>query len=339
MENRLNKIFFVLPIIVVMLSSCSAWVEPEALDYGTHGVIGEKSQDYLSALRAFKQTDHKVMILRMPGTSLIPESRNQHIMTMPDSADFICVEISNALYPDFVAEISQVKSDKGTRCVSYVDFNAIQEVWNEQEEAKGDGQVAGTVDDFVEFCAEQTRIQLGYCDSYGFDGIMFSFQGNISSEMAAAGQKVFLESVQEWRMTHQNAWMFARGSLSNISDDYKDILFDCDYTVLVSSSESSAGQLNTMVNRFIRNGDVPSDRIVVEVSVPSEENPAPACATPQTAAEWIVEPSEAYVKCGICVGNAQDDYLVDTTFGNIRKAISILNGNGSQDPEEPDTNL
>ncbi len=318
-----------------LLSACSAWTEPEALDYGGNGEVVHEPDEYLSALRAFKQTDHKVMILRMTGTDQQPFSRNQHISAMPDSADFICVDIvSGSLHPEIVAEISQVRQQKGTRCLNYVDFAVISEAWTELEDSRPDGQPAGTAEEFAAFCTERAETMLALGDAYGFDGIMFSFQGSIQDEMTAAGQAAFLSAIKSWRQSHADALLFARGSLANIVDEHTDILFDCDYTVLVSSTQASISQLNLLAKTFVRNDDVPTDRIAVEVAVPSEEDPAPTCATPQTAAQWVVEPEEDYTKLGVCVGNAEDDYLVDGTFRNIRAAITILNAVSENQIEE-----
>ena len=326
--------FFIAAAVMIssaMAASCSGWTEPEALDYGAYGNPAGKSEQYLEALRSFKLIDHKVVILRMDGTSSQPVSRSQHIMAMPDSADFICVVVSDGLHSSVASEISSVREQKGTRCVSYVDFNSIQDIWTELEDSRPSDQPAGTAGDFAAFCLEETKSRLEYCDMYGFDGIMFSFQGNISSEMSAAGQSAFLDAIEEWRLTHQDALMFARGSLSNIAEDRRDILYDCDYTILVSTTEASAGQLNTFAGRYARTEGVPVDRIVIEVAVASEADPEPACATPQTAASWTMATAEDYAKCGICIGNAADDYFAGSTFRNIRSAITILNPEDSQD--------
>lgn len=311
---------------VLLMPSCSKWTEPETLDFGGNGEVAIESAEYLAALRAFKQTDHKVMILRMEGTDSQPYSRSQHIMAMPDSADYICVDlVSGSLYPEIASEISEVKEQKGTRCLSYLDFDVINEAWTVLEDNKAEGEPAGTNEEFAAFCSEQTKAYLAYCDEYGFDGVMFSFQGSIQDEKLAAGQTTFMAAIKEWKQAHPDALLFARGSLANIVDEHSDILFDCDYTILVSSTQSSVSQLNLLAKTFARNDDVPVDRIVVEVAVPSEEDPAPTCATPQVAAEWTLDLQDDYTKVGVCVGNAHDDYLVDSTFGSIRAAITIMN--------------
>ncbi|MBO8445360.1 MAG: hypothetical protein IAC23_06675 [Bacteroidetes bacterium] len=332
--KNIKIIIGIAAVSAILLPSCSGWTEPEALDYGGNGDVVQKSDEYLSALRAFKQTEHKIMILRMEGTDQQPFSRNQHISAMPDSADYICVDIvSGSLHSEIAAEIPQVRQQKGTRCLNYVDFAVISEEWTALEDGRPDGEPAGTADEFAAFCAERTETMLSLCDEYGFDGIMFSFQGSIQDEMTAAGQTAFLSAIKSWRQAYPDALLFARGSLANIVDEHTDILFDCDYTVLVSSTQASLSQLNLLARTFVRNDDVPSDRIAVEVAVPSEEDPEPACATPQTAAQWVVEPEEDYVKLGVCVGNAEDDYLVDGTFRNIRAAINILNAAENQTEE------
>ena len=164
----MKNIFFIAAAVMIssaMAASCSGWTEPEALDYGAYGNPAGKPEQYLEALRSFKLTDHKVVILRMDGTSSQPVSRSQHIMAMPDSADFICVTVSDGLHSSVVSEISRVREQKGTCCVSYVDFNSIQDIWTELEDSRPSDQPAGTAGDFAAFCPKNSS---SMATSWGF---------------------------------------------------------------------------------------------------------------------------------------------------------------------------
>ena len=146
---------------LLVLSSCSKWTEPEALDFAGMGDVAADSEEYLAALRAFKQTDHKVMILRMDATAEQPFSRFQHISAMPDSADYICVRNAvGGIYPAIADEIAPVRENKGTKVICDVDYMAISDAWDAIEDAKEDGEAPGTDDEFVAYVAEN-RLAVG----------------------------------------------------------------------------------------------------------------------------------------------------------------------------------
>ena len=51
----------------------------------------ELYKQYLKALRDYKAGEHKVVLVSMDNTTSAPAQRNEHLTTMPDSVDIICL--------------------------------------------------------------------------------------------------------------------------------------------------------------------------------------------------------------------------------------------------------
>ena len=90
-----------------------------------------------------------------------------------------------------------------------------------------------------------------------------------------------------------------------------------------------------MQRKLDSDDNFPADRFLLEVSIPSLEDPTQVGATAQVGAEWVVEAEEGFTKCGLGFSNAQDDYYNATRiYNNIRQAIRIMNSNTANDHEE-----
>ncbi len=311
---------------LLVLSSCSKWTEPEALDFAGMGDVAADSEEYLAALRAFKQTDHKVMILGMDVTAEQPYSRLQHISAMPDSADYICLRNAvDGIYPTIADEIAQVRQNKGTKLICDVDYMAISDAWDAIEDAKEEGEAPGTDDEFVAYVAENTAAALACCDRYGLDGIMVSYSGTRSGN-GTIGQEAYMAEIAGWRASHQDDVMIFSGNTINVID--KTFFSDCDYVVIPAGTNYSPGQFTSVLSRYCSSLDAEvKQRIVLEVNVPSDDYPQQEGHDPQPveAAAWVLEEDARYGRAGLCVDNVQEDYQVTSTFSTVRKAITIMN--------------
>lgn len=337
MNDDMKKIFIPIFASALLLASCSDWTKPESLQYRPLSPEEQDPDAYakaLAAVKEYKQTKHDIMIVTMKGTSETPVARPQHLMNMPDSADIICVKNAAGLHPSLVAEISQVLETKGTRSLVFVDYNAIDEAWTALEDAKSDnGQPAGTAAEAEEYFRTQAEAQIAACGKYGFAGLVVSYEGNTATEILAAKQKGFLSAATQWRNDNKDAILIVRGSIRNINySSYKDFIDSAMYLTVLADETSAPGQLNLLVPRVI-GYYAPTDRVIMEVSVPSADTPEQKGATPQVAAQWVLDEKENknFTPRGVCVGNADDDYYrQDMIYSNIRQAISIMNPAGAE---------
>lgn len=311
MKHTINK--FLLPLLAAAaaaLGACSDWTDTESLDIKYPSIDKQNPElygQYLEALRSYKAGDHKVLIAGMPGRSTAPGQQNEHLTTIPDSVDYICLTDPADLHPQLMAEIAQVH-EKGTRVVYDIDFETIEKTWKrmmEEEEAakpapdpetpaaaaaqdEGSEDAEGGQDEptpeqeqelrFRAFCREQTLAQLAFCDRFGFDGIVFSYKGRspqgldeASRAVYAARQQAFLTPVAEWHAAHADKLLFFRGYPQNLLD--ATLLADCRYIIIPVLDATSADELSFHVLMACIEG-VPTDRFVAGVTIPSVIDPS-----------------------------------------------------------------
>ncbi len=295
------------------LASCSDWTKPENMDFSHKPV--QKSAGYVDAVKEYKKGGHKVTLTTVNGTSGTLTRQNQHLTSMADSVDVICVLGAAGLNPTIANEIAEVH-EMGTRVVCVVDYLTIEDAWKAMQEDGAEPDPDG----FAAYCTEQTDLQLSYCDKYGFDGIEISYMGN-QQGIGTAGQTAFMDCVTEWREVHAGKMMFFRGYPQNLIDN--SILQECSYLVLPCGTAVSDSQLDLVVRGRLAQG-VPTDRVVIEVTIPDVMEPVQVGATPQRAAQWTLTENTRFTKTGLAVWNAQDDYFNTKTYKNIREAIGIM---------------
>lgn len=329
MKTRFNMKKLLIPLLATALlsGSCSKWTEPEHLDYRRPTPEEQNPEAYkarMEAIREYKKTDHKLTMVTMEGISEQFTRQYQRPTSMPDSLDYICVTGEN-LTSSYNSEISKAYSEKGIQTLYMVDYMTIEAAWTELEDAKAEaGEAAGTVEEYSAFCRERLERMLSYCDTYGFHGIEVSYTGNTASDIKKEGQRVLLECVKAWRETHKEHKMLFRGYMQNLKTD-NSILAECDYLVVLAGTAASASRLNIEVQLKLGDG-VPTDRFIMEVSLPTEDNPTQVGATPKVAAEWVMTPEDEFVKTGIAINNIKTDYHSSKgAYSQLREAMSIMN--------------
>ena len=323
------KIFKNISIIasaaVMLLCGCSEWTQPENLNF--RPLTPEEKDpaayaEYLAAIREYKASEHNVMILTMEGTSEYPSSQNQHIMAMPDSADYVCVKIEDNLHEVIAAEIPAVLEKKGTKTLVSVDHAVINAAWTALEDERVDkGEAPGTQEELAAFFTEQTEKLVARCNEYGFGGLMVSFQGT-KAGAAGVAQAAFIEVIKKFHQENPEKELIFRGGARNIID--QEFLNEFKYIIVIAGEER---KLSLLPGRSL-GSTAPKDRVIMELTVPSADEPEQVGMSPVEAAAWLWTEIEnpSFTPRGLCVENAHDDYFCkDMAFKNIRAAITVLN--------------
>ena len=330
---------------VAGLCGCSDWTRPEALDVAPE--MQESSEETLAAIRAFKQTDHKIVILGMEATPDAPVARYQHVTSMPDSADYIYIrDLVGGLNGAIAPEIAEVRSKKGTKVLADVDYMSIQEAWQDMQDDKIDaGEPQGTEDEFAAYCKEQTEAQLACCSTYGCDGIMVSYNGSATFDWHRTGRAAFLNAIADWYGQNSSKEMIVRGTLNLIAQntvagsddplyDWESLLGNCRYIIYAIGESTIDSDVNLGIDRILRRySSFPSDKFIMEATVPDPSDPGTQIGmTPARAAEYVLVEDEDFSKLGLCVENAEDDYFnIGNSYINVRRAITVLNTEPSVD--------
>lgn len=333
-----NIFITLLAFVLLAATSCSKWTDYEDLHY--HKTPAELDpngyQEHLARIRAYKASEHRLMMLTMSGVSHYPSHPCHHPMNLPDSTDFIFMKNLENLHPAIVAEIAKVRNDKGTKSLSYVDYAPIMEAWNAVEDAKLEaGQPAPSTDEVKAYFKAEALKQLQYCNMYGFDGILVSFVANQSTEKFKAAHDGFFEPIIQWQKDNSDKIVIARGNIVNITD--RAFVSECAYHVIIGGADASRVPINSKIRRNMGR-EVPMDRMLLELTVPSSDVPDQVGYTPYEAAtKWLLPTlkldeegnpipgasPENISPCGMVVENAQDDYFdKDVTFKRIRAGIT-----------------
>ena len=215
MNMKKNISIMAFAAAAMLCCGCSDWTTPENLNF--HPQTPEQKDpaayaEYINAVKAFKETEHNVMIVTMEGTSQYPSSQSQHIMAMPDSADYVCVKIEDKLHEVIAAEIPAVLEKKGTKSLVYVDYAVIAEAWTALEDERADkGEAPGTDEQLAAFFKEQADIQLARCNEYGFAGVMVSFQGTKVAGYAYNSQNAYMQAVKAFHEANPEKELVFRG--------------------------------------------------------------------------------------------------------------------------------
>ncbi|MFR6634177.1 MAG: glycoside hydrolase family 18 [Alistipes onderdonkii] len=259
----------------------------------------ELYKQYLKALRDYKAGEHKVVLVSMDNTTSAPAQRNEHLTTMPDSVDIICLMNPDNLHPTLAGEFAKVR-EKGTRVIYNIDYNAIEKLWekvladeeaNKPEEptnpstprrprtkaakvaARANRLRGGAGAPFLEFCRQQTVSQLNLCAKYGYDGVQVNYTGRALQAMReeekaqyAARQEAFFSNVKTWNEANSGKVLVFQGNPQNLID--KSVLGECDYIVIPALTATSADKMSFAV-LMAAVEDVPTDRFVIGVTTPS----------------------------------------------------------------------
>ncbi len=365
MKHNMKKFLFpAFAVVVLSMASCSEWTDTESLDIEYPSLEEQNPElyrQYLEALRAYKATDHKIVVTEMRNTALAPAQRNEHLTSMPDSVDYISLLTPDNIHPTLHAEFDEVRQ-KGMKVIYNIDYNAIEKRWEqilEEEAAKPEVPVAEeggeeggepTPDEptdeerFLAYCSEQTAALLEVGAKYGYDGIQVCFTGPAPQAMNeeqkaeyAARQQAFLSKIGEWKAANESKTMIFRGTPQNLIDNT--LLSSCDYVVIPALSATSTNKMSYAVLMASVEG-VPSDRFLIGVTIPSIVDPSnengyfqemeadgkTRVRATKGAAQWAVCEESGYTKCGISIADAQYDYFnLNLVYKNIREAINIMN--------------
>lgn len=321
---------------------------------------------YFQSIREYRESDHKVMIAKFDNKQTVPAGRADHITCLPDSVDYIILtnpsELSEAIY----GEMDEVRSLKGQKVlyeVSYSSFESAYKAYLEEwknahpadggEAEGGEGEEGGEGTEepaeqpmtLAEYISENIPARLSIFKEYGYDGlnIVYSPKNPASvpeSEMEAytALQEAFLAPVAELMEKNPDALFFYEGAPQYVQV-HTGIIEKMKYILLPTTTAKNEYDIShqmTLVSRF---GNVPVDRFVACVTTPSLDDPTLAdgkfsgqddAGNDRTAvigaADWVMQPVSGYVKAGVCVSRAQNDYYnLSKLYYSIREAISIMN--------------
>lgn len=350
--NNILKSIFGAALVLGTVCSCSEWTEPESkkLEYPmVKDQNPELWRTYLESLRNYRQTDHKILIAGFDNKSTVPSGRAELLSGLPDSVDFVVLANPAGLSDAIAADMKTVREDKGIRTlytVSYENTVAAYEAYKSEwetahqqpetsegeiladgTETPSDGERMQSRGNFIKASLSDT---LGLYEKFGYDGVVVSFTGTSTLKMTEDEktservlQDEFYAPVKEWMSAHKDAVVMFSGKPQNLLSE--DFLQLCRNIIIPAENAGSADKLSFLV-RSAMGKDVPSDRFVIRVSAPYEKLGFFGNITAiEGAADWVLAEDDTYSREGVMIMHSQKDYFNALAYGNIRRAISIMN--------------
>lgn len=182
-----------------MLTACDDWTEPKSvdLDYGTIDKADPAAYaKYLENLRDYRNRPHKKVYAWVENTADGFGSQAARLTAIPDSVDVIVLNNPTNITNQMMDEMKKVRDDKGMQVIYTIDFAAIKADWTalcEELAAKRlafeaenpDTDIPAELQDpaFNDYMVDAFDKQLKHFSTYGFDGIMFAFDGKSTLHM------------------------------------------------------------------------------------------------------------------------------------------------------------
>lgn len=343
MKNIMKKglsISALLAASALLVTSCSDWTEYESLDVKTPSMNEGLYADYVANLKAYKAGAHKVVMATFENAVQGPTRQAERLAVLPDSLDFIALNNPDNLHADYRAEITEVRK-KGTRVGYVIDYSTFESEWSAM--LKEDASL--TEEQALAYISERTQSMLALNDTYGYDGLIFSFNGRSMASMTEADlaqytarQAAFFEAVSSWRTAHPDAFFAYKGRAQYLVEASKPLLAECDYIILETTSANNASDMTITASAAIGSGNIPSDRFVITTETTryddedkiygyfgSVDASGNSIRSIQGGAVWVGQPSD-FTRAGMLILNAQYDYYDNTpVYFHLREAIDIMN--------------
>lgn len=331
------------------LTGCDTDVE--SVDINQPGIAQQNPElykTYLSNLRAYKQSNHKVMLAGFDNSNKLPFTQAQHINAVPDSVDYVILTNPEAVNEREIKEMAEIRDEKGTKSVYTVSFDDIKlqydtevsefEAQNKADIADLDQQLADnkisqddrdakvaeiqarTYTDFKVYLADTVSLRLSYCDRFGFDGVIMSFRGKERITMTddekssySAWENMFLGMAADWADRHEGKELLLQGKPQFYADQ---TIFDkATFVLLPCQDISSASGMDYIVQKALGEGGIPASKMVGVVETTSLDASDKATGwwvgsvyATIGAAQFVATEHSGYDIAGLAVMNIQNDY-------------------------------
>jgi hypothetical protein len=327
-------------VLAATLASCGKWNEPEslAIHYPAEGEInGPLWEQYLAELKAYKQSDHKLLIGWFDNSDKNPSSRAGRLVSLPDSVDVVSLLSPDDLTTRELADFAVLKQ-KSTRIIYTIDYEAFRRDIEKQMELAAD--TGGVYEpDWMALTDEFMKKNVALLDKYSYDGASILYEGHSVLSMSQADvdsltrqQAIIFDAMTALKNSHADKLFMMEGYPQYVLD--KTHLAIYDYIAVKSYNEVSVGDVNFVAIKAMAQG-VPIDRMILTVyprEVGKDDDPRgffvvdgqqlPAITE---TAYWMSLPS-VYRKAGLGIMRINDDYYnAELDYKSTREAIKIMN--------------
>ena len=295
---------------------------------------------YLKNLKDYKASDHILVYTWFRNDIEKPFSRSHHFTMVPDSVDYIAPMTPETL-PDWQrGEMVSVRSEKGTKFLYTIDFDAIKAAYNAMMEL--DEENEPTYEGFQQFLTDQLQSSFEAFDRYTavYDGIVIGYQGKGILHMTAsqlkeykANENLFLGMINGWIANHPDKEYTFMGKPQNVLDPS---LFGNAKSLILNQALDAANPnaFDFYVRMSMAEG-VPNDKFGMVAYTPTSNPVDPTrkgYITDDTfvvdvMADWAATRREGFTINSIALYDINEDYYTNPSmiFYHTRYAINTVN--------------
>ena len=321
------------------MSSCDTDVEPVDINQpGIEHQNPELYQRYLASIRAYKASNHKMMMVWFDNSQAVPFTQAQHINAIPDSVDYVVLTQPSMMTKQLLQETDEVRNQKGMKVVFQISCDDIKAAYEAQKKAFiAKNENAGKkFRDFNGFLVDSVNTQLHLVDKYNYDGVIMGFNAKLTSYLndqekaeAIALENVFLGISKDWKARHPNKELIMMGRPQHVAD--KSLLEQARYLIIPSQDEKSVSGVDYLVRKAAVEG-VPTDKFIIMANNKSIDQTDTKTGywgktlAMHGIAKFVAADHIGYTCAGMGLLNANVDYYnASFTYPNLRKVISTIN--------------
>lgn len=321
------------------MSSCDTDVEPVDINQpGIEHQNPELYQRYLASIRAYKASNHKMMMVWFDNSQAVPFTQAQHINAIPDSVDYVVLTQPSMMTKLLLQETDEVRNQKGMKVVFQISCDDIKAAYEAQKKAFiAKNENAGKkFRDFNGFLVDSVNTQLHLVDKYNYDGVIMGFNAKLTSYLndqekaeAIALENVFLGISKDWKARHPNKELIMMGRPQHVAD--KSLLEQARYLIIPSQDEKSVSGVDYLIRKAAVEG-VPTDKFIIMANNKSIDQTDTKTGywgktlAMHGIAKFVAADHIGYTCAGMGLLNANVDYYnASFTYPNLRKVISTIN--------------
>ena len=321
------------------MSSCDTDVEPVDINQpGIERQNPELYQRYLASIRAYKASNHKMMMVWFDNSQAVPFTQAQHINAIPDSVDYVVLTQPSMMTKQLLQETDEVRNQKGMKVVFQISCDDIKAAYEAQKKAFiAKNENAGKkFRDFNGFLVDSVNTQLHLVDKYNYDGVIMGFNAKLTSYLndqekaeAIALENVFLGISKDWKARHPNKELIMMGRPQHVAD--KSLLEQARYLIIPSQDEKSVSGVDYLIRKAAVEG-VPTDKFIIMANNKSIDQTDTKTGywgktlAMHGIAKFVAADHIGYTCAGMGLLNANVDYYnASFTYPNLRKVISTIN--------------
>ena len=323
----------------LLMSSCDTDVEPVEINQpGIERQNPELYKNYLAGIRAYKASNHKIMMSWFDNSQTVPFTQAQHINAIPDSVDYVVLTNPGTITEQMMQEIEEVRSQKGMKVVFQISCDAIKTVYEAQKKAfmEKPENARKKFRDFNGFLVDSVNTQLHFIDKYNYDGVIMDFNAKLTYYLtdeekaeAIALENVFLGISKDWKERHKDKELIMMGRPQHVAD--KSLFAQARYLIIPTQNEKSVSGVDYLVRKAMVEG-VPTDKFIVLANNKSIDETDTKTGywgktlAMHSIAKYVASDHTGYTCAGMGLLNANVDYYnASFTYPNLRKVISTIN--------------